>query len=135
LPQKPKLIALDGDLSVLRELVAVAGPHFQVTTCRDVIRALGLVQSDRDVRVLVTEHVMHAATGTSVLEQVRAIRPDVRRVMLTSYADLAAIVLGLHSGAIQHLARKPIDPRELLGAIGAPATAMPGAVASRRMTA
>jgi ActR/RegA family two-component response regulator len=37
--------------------------------------------------------------------------------MLTGYADLAAIVMGLHSGAIQSLLHKPAGDAELLAAV------------------
>jgi ActR/RegA family two-component response regulator len=129
----PKLVALDGDLSTLREIADAVGDHFVVVPCRDVLRAIGVIETDAAVRVVVTEHVMYAASGTSLLETVRARKPHVRRVMLTSYADLAAIVHGLHSGAIQHLVRKPIIRTELLTAVGIDAAAT--AAAARRLSA
>ena len=37
--------------------------------------------------------------------------------MLTGYSDLAAIVVGLHSGAVQCLLHKPVGNSELLMAV------------------
>jgi CheY-like chemotaxis protein len=119
IPNRYKLIALDNDLSVLRQIAELANPLFETVRVRDAVRALALCNEDPDVRVIVSEHVMHT-DETSLLDLVRMRHAHIRRVMLTTYADLSAIVTGLHTGAIQALVRKPINPPELLAAIAQP---------------
>ena len=52
-----------------------------------------------------------------MLETAQRHAPDARRVLLTTYHDLASIVDGLHSGAIEKLVQKPFTVGELLSAI------------------
>lgn len=115
--QPPKLIALDQDDNVLRQVSRVFGGTFLVVQVRNPSRAIGLLDIDPNVRAIVTEQVMRSADGAELLETARTLRPDVRRVMLTTYTDLASIVAGIHSGAIQCLVQKPATDHELFAAI------------------
>ncbi len=120
--QRYKLIALDSDEKTLREIAETVSPNFETIRVRNPQLALNLCEDEPLVRVLVTEHVVHPQTGQSLLEVVRLRYPSIRRVMLTTYADLAVIVAGLHTGAFQYLAHKPIQRGELLAAVGQPAS-------------
>src|SRR5580704_842292 len=100
---KPKLIVLHHDSSSARQIAQMAPPVFEVLATSDPKQAMGWLAADRAVAVLVTEAATNAGGGLSLLEAARAQRPDVRRVLLTNYNNLAAIVQGLHSGAISKL--------------------------------
>ena len=114
---KPKLLALDNDETVLREIARVLVGHFTVLPVRQPVRAIGLLETHKDIRVFITEQVLSTADGVELLETVRFIRPDVRRIMLTTYTDLASIVSGLHSGAVERLVQKPVCDAELLAVV------------------
>jgi DNA-binding NtrC family response regulator len=114
---RPKLVALDSDLASLHAVADAAEPWFDVLETRDARKALAWLQQHAAVRVIVTEHVMDTAAGVSILETVRTLRPDVRRVMLTGHADLSGIIHGLHTGAIDRLVHKPFTRDELLSAV------------------
>jgi len=115
---RKKLVALDSDASELGRISRAASPWFQVITSRDPRRVLAMVETDPAIRVLVTEQVLSTASGVALLETVRTCRPDVRRVLLTGYGDLATVIAGVHSGAIERLIYKPLVAAELLAAIG-----------------
>lgn len=120
---KSALIALDGDDAVLRAIAQAAAPHYQAMTTTDPRRFLAWVENTPRVGAVVTEHVLRTASGVALLKTARTMRPDARRVLLTTYHDLASIVDGLHSGAIEHMVAKPFTAAELLAAIlpqGAP---------------
>ena len=114
---KPPLLALDEDESVLHLISKVASPHFHVLVTRDPRRWLGWLENYPRVAVVLTEHVLRTSNGVSLLETARTMRPAARRVLLTTYGDLAGIVAGLHSGAIERLVQKPLGPEELLRGI------------------
>lgn len=115
--QPPKLVVLDGDEAVLRQVGRVFGGHFIVLQVRNPRRAIGLLEGDKYIRAILTEQVMRSADGVELLESIRTMRPDVRRVLLTTYTDLATIVSGLHSGAVQCLVQKPASDAELIAAV------------------
>jgi DNA-binding NtrC family response regulator len=114
---KPPLLALDGDDAVLRTIAEVGAPHFYVLSTRDPRRLLGWLENYPKVGVVLTEHVLRTSSGVSLLETARTMRPSARRVLMTTYHDLASIVAGLHSGAIEQLVQKPFTPAELLGVL------------------
>lgn len=130
-----KLLALDEDDSTLGQIARVASGYYSVMQLKSPSRALGLLEADSSIEVFVTEHVMRFGNGVELLETVRTMRPEVRRVMLTNYSDLAGIVLGLHSGAIQQLVQKPAGDLELLHAISPVVAQQRSAVSARRLSA
>ena len=111
------LIVLDGDDAVLKTVARIAGAYYHVRATRDSRTLLGWMQELALVEVIVTEHVLRTASGVSLLETARSCRPNARRVLMTTYHDLASIVAGLHSGAIERLVPKPFTPAEFLAAI------------------
>jgi len=117
LDTKNLLIVLDGDDAVLKTVARIAGPHYHVRATRDSRTLLGWMQELALVEVIVTEHVLRTSSGVSLLETARSCRPNARRVLMTTYHDLASIVTGLHSGAIERLVPKPFTPAEFLAAI------------------
>ena len=119
----PKLLAVTGDPQVIRRITESAGAWYTITPCRFPQQAMQLLARDRSIRLLVTEH---NSAHANFLDEVRDIRPDVLRVMLTAYSDLGSIVSGLHSGAIQRLVQKPIVMEELRATID-PASLLPTA--------
>jgi DNA-binding NtrC family response regulator len=114
---KPILLALDGDDAVLRTIAQVVAPHYQSLATSDPRKFLAWLENTTDVACIVTEHVLRTASGVALLQTARTMRPAARRVLLTTYHDLASIVDGLHSGAIEYLVQKPFTPAELLNAI------------------
>ena len=127
LETKPILVALDNDASCLREVSETAAPWFEVIRASSAKRAIELLQNNALVRAIVSEHIVNTERGIALLETACKLRPDVRRVLMSNHGDLAAIIGGLHSGAIQGLVHKPFRPQELLAAIfpnGFPAAGM-----------
>ena len=131
---KPKLIALDHDLNVLRDIAQALCPWFEVLRFREPLSAMALIETDPGIGAIVTEQVLPQASGVSLLETVRTRRPEVRRVLLSSYGDLASIIGGLHSGAIQAMVNKPFRREELLSAV-APQAAAARALSPQRASA
>ena len=113
----PFLLALDGDEAVLKMIARLASAYYEVRATRDPVRWLGWLQGSENVAVVITEHVLRNSNGVTLLETARTTRPNARRVLMTSYHDLAGIVAGLHSGAIERLVQKPFTRAELMTAI------------------
>lgn len=112
-----KIILLDGDDKIARQVSHVFGGTFHVVHVQNPRTVIGLMETDPTIIAVITEQVLRSGTGTDLLETVRSFRPQVRRVMLTGYSDLPAIVAGLHSGAVQSLLHKPAGDAELLMAV------------------
>ena len=112
-----KMILLDGDDPLMTQVSRVFGGAFRVLHMRNPRTAVGLIETDPQIAAVITEQVMRGGDGVQLLETIRTLRPKVRRVMVTGYADMSSIVAGLHSGAIQCLVQKPATDVELVTAI------------------
>jgi len=83
-------------------------------------------QSAEDVPDLLTQWVpdnatldlkMGGASGLTVIEQLRALNPDIKIVILTGYASINTAVEAIKLGATQYLP-KPANADEILTALG-----------------
>ena len=113
----PHLLALNDDPDMLSQIVRATAGHFRVIPLTNPSRALAALETDPDIGVFITAQIMQFGNGIDLLEAARTMKPNVRRVMLTNYNDLASIIPGLHSGTIQALAQTPATDQELLAAI------------------
>jgi two-component system response regulator RegA len=130
----PHILVLDDDLEMQSQIAKALAGHYRVISHLNPTRAIATLETDPDISVFITEQVMRFGNGLDMLEAARSMKPNVRRVMITNYSDLASIIPGLHSGAIQALAQKPATDQELLAAI-APHLLQQRATAPRRLSA
>ncbi len=114
---KPKLLTLSGDAGLIRRIAELSREWYVPISCRTISLASNQLRVDRAVRILIVEQLADAGTQDAFLDEVRTIRPDVLRVVVTGYSDLTAIIPGLHSGIIQRLMQKPLAPEELIATI------------------
>jgi DNA-binding NtrC family response regulator len=117
---------------MLTQIARVMAGHYRVISHTNPSRAMALLETDERIEIFVTEQVMRFGNGIDLLESARSMRPSVRRVMITNYADLASIIPGVHSGAIQSLAQKPASDDELRAAIAPQLTAQLNATLRRK---
>ena len=108
---KPILIVDDEPIvrESIRDWLKDAG--YQVVTAASGEEALELVEQ-QDFGVMVVDIRLPGKTGISVLKEVKALKPEIKSIVITAYstADLAAEAAKL--GAVDFLI-KPIAPDEL----------------------
>ncbi|HTW93762.1 MAG TPA: response regulator [Tepidisphaeraceae bacterium] len=115
---RSKLVVLDQNMKVLYEISRVANPWMEPIVTSDPKEAMAHLEKDKEIKVFLTEQVLSNASGISLLDSIRSMRPDVRRVLMSDAAELRPIIEGLHSGTIGRLLYKPFQPSELLAALG-----------------
>ena len=117
---KRKLILLETDGVTIARVRRVAAALYDVCVELQAERALERVLTDPSVAVLIAGASGDGSSAVAILERVQSARPDVLRVMLASPGHLGAVVQGLHSGAVERPAQKPIDEHELYNALVTP---------------
>jgi CheY-like chemotaxis protein len=70
--------------------------------------ALRLVETDRSIDLVLSDHAMPEMTGSQFAEIMRTRRPDLRIILMTGYAEEIP-----QSGAIRAVIRKPFTAETL----------------------
>lgn len=112
-----KIILLDADEQLSRQVARVFGSRFVVTGIRDAKRAASVIAADSHIDVVIVGTLMSGAKAVEFLDLVREKRPNIRRALVSEYSDLSSIVAGLHGGAIGSLIQNPTTDAQMLIAI------------------
>lgn len=71
------------------------------------------ILSEQPIEIIITDQRMPGMTGVEFLESIIPIHPDPMRILLTGYADMAAVVDAINKGKIFHYLTKPWKEEEL----------------------
>jgi DNA-binding NtrC family response regulator len=123
------IIAVDEDTRMLRQIPELLGQQCEVLITTDTRKAMAWLAQNHSVSSILVGELIRGEAGLEVLKTARELRPEVRRVLITGYADLPSIVDGLHTGVIDRLLAKPLVPTELSTAVAVPEPRTPAMVA------
>jgi thioredoxin reductase (NADPH) len=118
--EQPAILVVDDDQSVLfsvaRDLQSRYGDRFRIlpadsgATALDALNRLKL--RGAPVALAVVDQRMPGMTGVEFLTEAIALYPDVKRILLTAYADTDAAIRAINDVQIDHYLLKPWDPPE-----------------------
>ena len=73
--------------------------------------------ADLALDVVLTDQRMPGLTGVELLEQLRALRPDVVGIVLTGYSDTPELLSAINRAGVFRYLKKPWQPEEILTAV------------------
>lgn len=110
------LLVLDDDAPLRNRLArALESRGFQVTMAAGVQEAMVVIRANPPA-FAVCDMRLEDGSGLSVVEELRAKRPDARIIMLTGYGNIATAVAAVKAGAVDYLA-KPADADDVMKAL------------------
>ena len=118
--KKPYIVAVDDDVSVLRaverDLKTKFSSNYRILAVDSPQKAIGVVRqltsrADR-VALFLVDQRMPQMNGTEFLQEVIALQPEARRVLLTAYADSTAAIDAINKVKLNHYLMKPWEPPE-----------------------
>lgn len=113
------LLLVDDEPNVLHALHReLHGLPFRLLTASSGEEGLRIISSE-DVRVVLSDYRMPGMSGVELLAEVRRQRPDAVRMVLSGYADFAALTDAINLGHIFKFIPKPWDAKLLREAIDA----------------
>lgn len=107
-----KLLFVDDEPRVLTAMRAMFRRDYTVYLANSGAEALALMR-EQDFDVVISDQRMPEMTGVEVLREARSIAPKSMRILLTGYADLAAIETAINESEVFRYLMKPC-PREQL---------------------
>lgn len=114
----PVIMFVDDEQRVLKSMRAMFRRDYQVLLANSGAQALQLLQS-HSIDVVVSDQRMPEMTGVEVLAEIRQRSPDTVRILLTGYADLAAVEASINEAEVFKYLMKPCPADEVRGAVRA----------------
>lgn len=112
--KKFAVLYVDDEEKSLKYFTLAFGEHFRVFTAPNAQAGLKILQENADdIGILMTDQRMPGEKGVWLLEQARALRPNILRILATAFTDLDAAIAAVNSGAIYKYVSKPWDPQQL----------------------
>ncbi|HTQ04830.1 MAG TPA: EAL domain-containing protein [Polyangiaceae bacterium] len=108
---KERVLLVDDEPQVLVALEDLLSDEFTVLKADSGERALKLVENEADIAVVVTDQRMPRMTGDEFLARLDG-RSDAARMLVTGFADLAAVVRAVNEGRIFAYVAKPWEPED-----------------------
>lgn len=113
-PTRPVILCVDDEPSILSALRRLFRTHgFQVLAAESGQAGLDILALE-SVDLVISDMRMPQMDGVVFLEHVRARKPDVPRLLLTGYADVASIVGAINRGEIYRYIAKPWDDNDIV---------------------
>ncbi len=109
---KGKVLFVDDEKRVLNSMRGMFRRDYELYLTTEGSEAVTLAAAN-DIDVIVADQRMPGMTGVEVLEKVRTESPRTVRILLTGYADPAAIQGSINSGEVFRFLSKPCPPAVL----------------------
>lgn len=117
---KPVIFCVDDDAEVLAAVDRDLRQHYKgayriikAGSAREATEAAQqLKQRGTPVALFLVDQRMPETTGTELLGEMKKIFPDVKKVLLTAYADTEAAIVSINEIGLDHYLMKPWDPPE-----------------------
>ncbi len=112
---KQTVIVVDDEDMVLTSINAFLGleTEYNVVTFTSAMDALEYVKNN-DFDLVISDYLMPEMDGISFLAEVKNIRPEVPRVILTGYADKENAIKAINEVGLFQYIEKPWDNNDLL---------------------
>ena len=112
----PTVLYLDDEIGNCQTFQAAFRTVFNVLLAGSLDEAWPLLKQ-HEVHVVICDQRMPGVMGSEALRRIKDRYPDVRRMLITAYADLQVLVDALNQAAVCHYIQKPWEVKEVLEAV------------------
>lgn len=116
LAPKPNVVFVDDDAGNRQAFQASFRTSMNVFTASTLEEVLALLES-RTVHVVIADQRMPGTRGSELLALVKERFPNVRRMLVTAYADLEAIIEAVNNGGVSKYFSKPWIQEQIVSAV------------------
>ncbi len=111
----PSILIVDDEQMVLTSLESFLSleTDYQVQTFLSPLEALEYAK-ENDIHLVISDYLMPDMDGISFLGQLRDLKPDVTRIILTGYADKENAIKAINDVGLFQYLEKPWDNDDLL---------------------
>lgn len=110
------ILCIDDEPRVLKSMRAMFRKDYDVHLANSGQDALDII-AEQNIRVVVSDQRMPEMTGVEVLTEIKQRSPATIRILLTGYADLAAVEASINDAEVYKYLMKPCPADEVRGAV------------------
>jgi len=114
---KPRLLLVDDERQVLDGLTLHLCRKYEVVARTSGAAALEALATNGPFSAVISDQRMPHMSGVELLAEVRERAPQVARVLLTGYADLASAIAAVNDAGVHRFLTKPCPPAQLAKAL------------------
>lgn len=112
--EKIRILCVDDEINVLRSIERLfLDEDYEILNATSGAEGLEIMRKVSPVQIVISDYRMPGMNGVDFLKEVYSHWPDTVRIMLSGYADAAAIVSAVNEGQIYRFIPKPWDDNEL----------------------
>ncbi len=108
------ILVVDDEIANLQKLHRTFVHRYPVLSAKTGGEALQLVQTHKDIAVIIADQRMPGMTGIELLQQSMTILPHAVRIILTGYTDVDVLLEAINNCKVYRYVVKPWDPPDLL---------------------
>jgi len=110
-----KIVIVDDEEMVLTSLKSFLNleTEYEIVSFKNPLEALDYIKGN-DIDLVVSDYLMPEMDGISFLGEVRQVKPDVPRIILTGYADKENAIKAINEVGLFQYIEKPWDNDDLL---------------------
>lgn len=113
-----RILCVDDERNVLRALERIfLEDDYEILTATSGEEGLRLLNETTDIQLVLSDYRMPGMNGVQFLRQVYECCPDTVRIVLSGFADTAAVIAAINEGQISQFIPKPWDGEELRAAV------------------
>jgi len=116
LPSKPCVLFVDDDAGNRQAFLATFRREMDVLLAKDMKEVWEHLATSQ-VHVVIADQRMPGTPGSQMLALVRERYPSIKRMLITGYSDLEAIIDAVNKAGVSHYSAKPWNADELAGAV------------------
>jgi len=121
------ILCVDDEANVLKSLRRLfLDENYEILTAESGQEGLALLEQHQPVQVVISDYRMPEMDGVAFFKEVHERWPDTVRIVLSGYADTAAVVAAINEGQVYKFIPKPWNDDELKVAIGKAVDVFPG---------
>jgi len=109
-----RVLIVDDDPLNLDALARVLGDEYDLIRAADGDEALRILNDQiAHIDLILSDKAMPRMSGVKLLEEAKALNPEIMRVILTAYPDAADLAEAINRGEVYRYVTKPWSPDEL----------------------
>ena len=110
---RPKILIVDDEEAILETMTFTFMDLYEVLTTSDPTQAIGIMEENAPIAVVITDQRMPGMTGVELLSETYERFPETIRIILTGFADSEATIKAINDGHIYGYVNKPWEPDDL----------------------